>query len=37
MQPDTKQVLSAKETFGDFSQRVFAEHYDASAPVAAQS
>ncbi|KAF8610761.1 Clavaminate synthase-like protein [Ceratobasidium sp. AG-I] len=37
MQPDTKQVLSAKETFGDFSQRVFAEHYDPPAPIAAQS
>ncbi|KAG8680010.1 hypothetical protein FRC09_018544 [Ceratobasidium sp. 395] len=35
MQPDTKQVLSANETFGDFSQRVFAEHYDASAPITA--
>ncbi|KAG9104590.1 hypothetical protein FRC06_001056 [Ceratobasidium sp. 370] len=35
MQPDTKQVLSANETFGDFSQRVFAEHYDASLPITA--
>lgn len=30
MQPDTKQVLTDKETFGDFSQRVFAEHYDST-------
>ncbi|KEP48457.1 2OG-Fe(II) oxygenase family containing protein [Rhizoctonia solani 123E] len=35
MQPDTKQVLSEKETFGDFSQRVFAEHYDSPVPAAA--
>jgi hypothetical protein len=35
MQPDTKQVLSEKDTFGSFSQRVFAEHYDAPVPAAA--
>ncbi|KAF8758329.1 Clavaminate synthase [Rhizoctonia solani] len=34
MQPDTKQVLSEKDTFGSFSQRVFAEHYDAPVPAA---
>jgi hypothetical protein len=35
MQPDTKQALTDKETFGDFSQRIFAEHYDSTASIAA--
>ncbi|KZP16761.1 Clavaminate synthase-like protein [Athelia psychrophila] len=28
MQPDTDQRISASETFGEFSKRVFAEHYE---------
>jgi isopenicillin N synthase-like dioxygenase len=28
MQPDTDQRISPSETFGQFSKRVFAEHYD---------
>lgn len=28
MQPDTEQRISASETFGQFSKRVFAEHYE---------
>jgi len=28
MQPDTNQKVSAMETFGQFSKRVFAAHYD---------
>ncbi|KAF7968190.1 hypothetical protein HWV62_31660 [Athelia sp. TMB] len=28
MQPDTNQRISASETFGQFSKRVFAEHYE---------
>jgi hypothetical protein len=27
MQPDVDQVIGAKETFGQFSKRVFDEHY----------
>ncbi|KAF8559355.1 Clavaminate synthase-like protein [Imleria badia] len=30
MQPDTEQEVSATETFGQFSKRVFAAHYDHS-------
>jgi isopenicillin N synthase-like dioxygenase len=29
MQPDTSQQLSPSQTFGEFSQRVFDEHYDS--------
>lgn len=28
MQPDTNQNLDGKTTFGQFSKRIFAEHYD---------
>lgn len=28
MQPDTEQRISPSETFGQFSRRVFAEHYE---------
>lgn len=28
MQPDTDQPISASETFGQFSKRIFAEHYE---------
>lgn len=28
MQPDTEQRISPSETFGQFSKRIFAEHYD---------
>lgn len=28
MQPDTSQVLSETDTFGSFSKRIFAKHYD---------
>ncbi|KAF9518384.1 hypothetical protein BS47DRAFT_1289640, partial [Hydnum rufescens UP504] len=28
MQPDTHQAISASETFGDFSKRIFEEHYE---------
>jgi len=28
MQPDTDQKVSALETFGQFSKRIFAAHYD---------
>lgn len=28
MQPDTSQVLSANDTFGTFSKRIFSKHYD---------
>jgi len=31
MQPDTSQALSAGETFGSFSKRIFAKHYDTAA------
>ncbi|KAH7883852.1 Clavaminate synthase-like protein [Phlebopus sp. FC_14] len=30
MQPDTDQKVSATETFGEFSKRVLAEHYESS-------
>lgn len=30
MQPDTDQKVSASETFGQFSKRIFAAHYDHS-------
>ena len=30
MQPDTDQKVSALETFGQFSKRIFAAHYDQS-------
>jgi isopenicillin N synthase-like dioxygenase len=30
MQPDTSQMLSEKETFGSFSKRIFAKHYDTA-------
>ncbi|KAG8908116.1 hypothetical protein FRB99_000144 [Tulasnella sp. 403] len=30
MQPDTSQVLTADDTFGTFSKRIFAKHYDAA-------
>jgi hypothetical protein len=29
MQPDTTQQLSPSQTFGQFSQRVFDEHYES--------
>ena len=29
MQPDVHRQISAKQTFGQFSKRVFAEHYEA--------
>jgi len=28
MQPDTQQAISATETFGEFSKRIFDEHYE---------
>lgn len=28
MQPETKQLIGQNETFGQFSRRVFAEHYN---------
>jgi len=31
MQPDTSQVLSEGETFGSFSKKIFAKHYDTLA------
>ncbi|KAI0050658.1 Clavaminate synthase-like protein [Auriscalpium vulgare] len=31
MQPDVDQPLSATETFGDFSKRIFSEHYEQEA------
>jgi len=30
MQPDTLQALDEKETFGEFSKRIFAKHYDGT-------
>lgn len=33
MQPDTSQVLSENDTFGSFSKRIFAKHYDVPEPL----
>jgi len=35
MQPNTSQVISATQTFGTYSTKVFDEHYEKEVPAAA--